>query len=80
MVLYTEQTAQQEYVEVPDMRGYTVNDANYIMSGAGLNFVAEGASTDTGNAVVLTQSQAPGTSVPRGTVIELTFGVNDQSG
>lgn len=80
VVLYTEQTAQQEYVEVPDMRGYTVNDANYIMSGAGLNFVAEGASTDTGNAVVLTQSQAPGTSVPRGTVIELTFGVNDQSG
>lgn len=80
VVLYTENNYSPEYVEVPEMRGYTVNDANYIMSSYGLNFVARGASTDNGSAVVQSQSEAAGKKVPRGTVIELTFGVDDQSG
>lgn len=80
VILYTSHNDDSEYVEVPEMAGYTLNDANYIMTSAGLNFVAEGTSTDTGNAVVLSQSEVPGTKVVRGTVIKLTFGVNDQSG
>lgn len=80
VVLYTEQNYKEENVEVPEMKGYTVNDANYIMTSYGLNFVASGASTDNGNAVVQSQNVPAGTKVPRGTVIELTFGVDDQSG
>lgn len=80
VVLYTEENYQPEYVEVPEMRGYTVDDANYIMTNYGLNFVAKGATTDNISSVVQSQSEAAGTKVPRGTVIELTFGVDDQSG
>ncbi len=80
VVLYTENNYSPEYVDVPEMRGYTVDDANYIMASYGLNFVARGASTDNGSAVVQSQSEAAGKKVPRGTVIELTFGVDDQSG
>ncbi len=80
VILYTEKNYKTEYVEVPDMTGYTVGDANYIMTSYGLNFIAGGASTDNGNAVVQSQSTPIGSKVPRGTVIELTFGVNDQSG
>lgn len=80
VILYTSQNDESEYVEVPEIIGYTLSDANYIMTSSGLNFVAEGASTDNGSAVVLAQSEEAGTSVPRGTVIKLTFGVNDQSG
>lgn len=80
VVLYTENNYKEDYVEVPEMRGYTVDDANYIMTSYGLNFIASGASTDNGNAVVQSQSETAGTKVLRGTVIELTFGVDDQSG
>lgn len=80
VILYTEKDYNPEYVEVPDLKGYSVSDANYILTNIGLNFVAGGASTDTGSAVVQAQSEAIGAKVPIGTVIELTFGVNDQSG
>ena len=80
VVLYTENNYSAEYVEVPEMKGYTVDDANYIMTSCGLNFIAKGASTDNGSAVVLSQSEPTGAKVPRGTVVELTFGVDDQSG
>jgi len=80
VVLYTENNYSPEYVEVPEMRGYTVDDSNYIMTSYGLNFVAKGAATDNASAVVQSQSEAAGKKVPRGTVIELTFGVDDQSG
>jgi stage V sporulation protein D (sporulation-specific penicillin-binding protein) len=80
VILYTEKNYKAEFVEVPDLTGYGVSDANYILTNAGLNFVAGGASTDTSSAVVQAQSAAVGSKVPVGTVIELTFGVNDQSG
>ena len=80
VVLYTEENYSAEYVEVPEMRGYTLDDANYIMTSYGLNFIAKGATTDNSGSVVQSQSEPTGTRVPRGTVVELTFGVDDQSG
>ncbi|MDE6103229.1 MAG: PASTA domain-containing protein, partial [Oscillospiraceae bacterium] len=80
VILYTEKDYKLEYVEVPDLVGYGLSDANYILTNMGLNFVAGGASTDSSSAVVQSQSEAVGTKVPIGTVIELTFGINDQSG
>lgn len=80
VILYTEKDYKPEYVEVPNLVGYGLSDANYILTNMGLNFVAGGASTDSSSAVVQSQSESVGSKVPIGTVIELTFGVNDQSG
>ncbi len=80
VILYTQQNYTEETVEVPNLMGYSLSDANYILTASGLNMVAGGASTDSTSSVVQSQSVAAGTSVTKGTVIELTFGVNDQSG
>lgn len=80
VILYTQESFMQEEAEVPDLTGYSLSDANYTLTSAGLNMVAVGASTDSTDAVVQQQSEDPGSYVPKGTVIELTFGVNDQSG
>lgn len=80
VILYTQKNYTQEEAEVPDLTGYSLSDANYLLTTAGLNMIAGGASTDSTSAVVLAQSVAAGTKVAKGTVIELTFGVNDQSG
>lgn len=80
VILYTQKNYTQENVEVPDLTGYSLSDASYIITTAGLTFVASGASTDSSSAVVQSQSAEVGSIVPKGTVIELTFGVNDQSG
>ncbi len=80
VILYTQKDYTQEEVTVPELAGYTLSDANYMLTSAGLTFVAGGASTDSSSSVVQAQSIEAGTLVPKGTVIELTFGVNDQSG
>lgn len=80
VILYTQKNYTQEEAEVPDLTGYSLTDANYLLTTAGLNLIAGGASTDSDSAVVMAQSVAAGTKVAKGTVIELTFGVNDQSG
>lgn len=80
VILYTQKNYTQEEAEVPDLTGYTLSDANYLLTTAGLNLIAGGASTDSTSAVVLAQSVPAGSKVAKGTVIELTFGVNDQSG
>ncbi len=77
--LYTEENYEMEYTEVPDLRGMTASTANDTISYLGLNFVAIGASTSRLDAVVNSQSIDPGTSVPKGTVIELEFLVNENS-
>ncbi|MGN1085977.1 MAG: penicillin-binding transpeptidase domain-containing protein [Porcipelethomonas sp.] len=80
VILYTQKNYTQEEAEVPDLTGYSLSDANYLLTTAGLNMIAGGASTDSSSAVVMSQSVAAGSKVAKGTVIELTFGVNDQSG
>ena len=80
VILYTQKNYTQEETEVPDLTGYSLSDANYLLTTAGLNMIAGGASTDSSSAVVMSQSVAAGSKVAKGTVIELTFGVNDQSG
>ncbi|MCM1225932.1 MAG: penicillin-binding transpeptidase domain-containing protein [Clostridium sp.] len=80
IILYTSEDFTQEEAMVPDMTGYNLESANDVLVSSGLNLIAVGASTDSTDAVVQSQSVAPGSIVVKGTVIELTFGVNDQSG
>ena len=73
VAVYTEAT-QDDRVEVPDVRGHTANDANYILTNAGLNMKVSGAAvTDQGTAVVSTQTPTPGTKLQRGSPVTVEF-------
>ena len=69
--LYTEKGHTVEYEEVPDLVGVSPSFASEQLAYCDLNFVAKGASITRENAVVSSQSIAPYTKVPKGTVIEL---------
>jgi stage V sporulation protein D (sporulation-specific penicillin-binding protein) len=80
IVLYTEANTEQEFVEVPNVVGCSLTEANELLTANGLNYVASGASTEREDAQVYSQSYEEGEHVPKGTIVELTFVVKDQSG
>ena len=80
VILYTDSNYATKYVEVPDLRQFTAKTANEALTNRGLNYVSAGASADRNDVLVQRQSVEPGTKVEIGTVIELTYMVNDQSG
>lgn len=65
--LYTD-TYEGSHTEVPDVTGKSPDFARQMLSAAGLNCVVEGSGT------VQAQSNEPGSSVQRGTIITLTCG------
>ena len=65
--LYTD-TYEGSHTEVPDVTGKSADFARQMLSAAGLNCVVEGSGT------VQAQSDEPGSSVQRGTIITLTCG------
>ncbi len=69
--------AEQQKVKVPDLTGCTVAQANSTLSFYGLNISLSGGGINNPNAVASGQSVAPGTEVSRGTVIDVTFLVNN---
>lgn len=80
VILYTDKYYEQQYSIVPDLTGMSLSQANLALSSVGLNYVATGTSSDNSGAVVQAQSETAGSSVAKGTVVEITFGVRDQSG
>lgn len=80
VVLYTENT-EPRMVEMPDLTGYTVSQVNKIMSDLELNTVLTGGSLNTGEAVVYSQSIAPGEKIEIGSTVTVSFrhisGVDD---
>ncbi len=80
VILYTDLNYTTEYAEVPDLHNFTAKSANQALTNLGLNYVSVGASADRSDVLVQSQSIAPGSTVEVGTVIELTYMVNDQSG
>lgn len=78
IILYTEANQEQEFVEVPNLTGYSLTEANNLLSSLNLNYVASGASTEREDATVYSQSYNEGEHVPVGTIIELTFVVKEQ--
>ena len=58
---------------VPDVRGKTGQVVNTILTNAGLNLDADGIGRISDTAVAIEQSIEPGTEVPRGTLITVTF-------
>ena len=75
VVLYTDREAEIETVTVPDLTKLTAAAANQTLINAGLNIRILGTKnylSGTG-ASVIAQSIAPGSVVPKGTVVEVTF-------
>lgn len=58
---------------MPDVRGKTGQVVNTILTNAGLNLDADGIGRISDTAVAIEQSIEPGTEVPRGTLIAVTF-------
>ena len=64
---------------VPSVIGMTVEEANKTLSNVGLNISISGAATGS-EAKAVSQSVNSGLSVYRGTVIEVNFLVNNETG
>jgi len=77
VILYTEQNLEEELAIVPNVVGMSLADANLTLTENYLNYT--GAFTPNTRAVVQTQSHEPGRRVPKGTVIELQFVINEDS-
>jgi stage V sporulation protein D (sporulation-specific penicillin-binding protein) len=75
LILYTGKNPEVETVKVPDLVGMSAKAANQTLVNAGLNVRITGTKNyTTGSTVtVISQSVAPGTEVPKGTVVEVYF-------
>jgi len=72
LVLYTGDQVPVENITVPDLTGMTAYNANQALINAGLNTSFVG-SLNGSTATVISQSPAGGTSVSKGTVVEITL-------
>lgn len=79
VVIYLEETDRLT-VEVPNVIGMTVAQANTVMTNAGLNISLSGGAVDNVNATATSQSIEYGTEVYKGAVIEVVFALNDETG
>lgn len=79
VVLYMD-GAEKETTTVPDVIGKTVAEANTSIVNAGLNISLAGGAIENANAIASLQSIDAGEEVNKGTVVEVTFIVNDESG
>ena len=77
VVLYTEEAAAGQTVKVPDFKGKNLNEANKEAADAGVNIQFSGVGLESGEAKASEQSIAPGTEVPLGTVVTITFRYED---
>ena len=76
VVVYMQGSTQQTVI-VPDITGFTVDGANNTLTYYGLNISLSGGAINNSSAVAVSQSPEPGTEVSKGTVIEVTFMINN---
>lgn len=65
---------------VPDVTGYTVEQANAAMANAGLNIRLSGGAIENAAAAASSQSISAGEEVKKGTVVEVQFVINNETG
>lgn len=80
VLLYTDDAAEPQYVDVPNVIDMSASEAEVALRNAGLNVVTIGASAENINAKVQFQSEQSGSQVEKGTVVTLTMSINDQTG
>lgn len=80
VVLYIGDENEIEKGTVPDVLGMTVSQANTALTNAGFNIKIEGGAAGNVEAVATMQSYEAGAEIYKGTVVEVTFQVNDPDG
>lgn len=80
VVLYTEADYEEEMVYVPDLTGYTLSEANKKLTKLGLNLKPLGGAAQKTGATCSGVMNYKDTYVPKGTIIEAYFIVNDETG
>ena len=78
IVLYTSEESLSTTVTVPQLTGYSLQDVLYIASAYDLQISVDGAALQSSAVTAYSQSIAPGTQVPPGTVITVNFIEKDQ--
>ncbi|MFV0412060.1 MAG: penicillin-binding transpeptidase domain-containing protein [Oscillospiraceae bacterium] len=73
VILYTDGSVLEQRTVMPDLSSKNAKVAIDTLRSLGLNVLAEGASEDGGNVVVISQSVEAGQEIPLGTVVTLTF-------
>ncbi len=73
IMLYTDDSAPSDTVTVPDVIGKSGIVVNKLVLNAGLNIKITGVGIENENAVAAKQDIAPGTQVPRGTLLTVDF-------
>ncbi len=76
--LYTEESEPQ-MVNIPNVANMSLQEANKAITNAGLNFMATGGAANSPGAYAISQSQY-GVKVAKGSVIEVKFVTNDETG
>ncbi|MBR7083127.1 MAG: PASTA domain-containing protein, partial [Clostridia bacterium] len=77
VILYTENISQSDSVTVPDVIGKTAEEANVILTDAGLNILIDGRASS--GATVAAQSVPKGGTVPRGTIVKISMRFTEET-
>lgn len=70
VILYTEESSQEESVTVPNVIGMTPQQANKTLANVGLNIKFTG-NAESQNSTVISQNVAAGTVIARGSIIQV---------
>ena len=79
VILYTEEDAGQT-VTVPSVVGMTPTQANQVLTNSGLNIRISGGAANNKRAQVSTQSVESGSTVPKGTIVEVQCLITGEDG
>ena len=77
VLLYTDDTAEEEKTTVPSFVGYTLSQVNTLATQYGLNVYFKGNINSDKAVVSYQQSVSEGTEVSKGTVVEVYFRSNE---
>ncbi|CDD52658.1 penicillin-binding protein transpeptidase domain protein [Ruminococcus sp. CAG:379] len=77
VILYSEPIETENTVDVPNVMGMKLSQANALLTSHGLNYVTAGASADRSDVTIVSQSLEPGSTVAKWSVMEIEFAVND---
>lgn len=80
VILYTDEDCEEELVYVPDLTGYTLTEANKKLTKLGLNLKPLGGAAQKTGATCSGVMNYKDAYVPKGTIIEAYFIVNDETG
>lgn len=80
VILYTEEDYEEDMVTVPDLTGYSLEKANKKLASIGLNLRPLGGAAHKAGAECSGGMNYVNVEVPKGTVIEAYFLVNDETG